>query len=255
VDILKTLPNPGWVGSLISLSGLIAALLIYRASRVGARPVFQAKVLRLLSEANPALPPDVEIFFRGSSVPRLTRVQIIFWNSGTTLLRGSDIVQDDPLRFSFQTPGKILSASVAKVTRGTNKFATTIPEGQPNELLCQFDYLDPGDGATIDLLHTAEHGPWCLGTIWAVPAGVQDWSGSGLFSPELPAVAYLTRFMRAVGVLAPVFGVLLIALAFYVDRWDVRFPLLFLGLIYLLGGLADWRIRRRVSSQLRMGDF
>jgi hypothetical protein len=255
VDILKTLLNPGWVGSLISLSGLIAALLIYRASRIGARPAFQARVLRLLSKENPALPSEVEVFFKGSSVPRLNRVQIVFWNAGTTLLRGSDIVQDDPLRFSFQTPGKILNASVAKVTRGTNKFAVTIPEDRPNELLCQFDYLDPGDGATIDLLHTAERGgPACLGTIRAVPAGVQDWGRPGLLAP-LSGVAHVTRMMRATAALMPIVGVFLIAFAIYIDNWYARVPLLLFGFIYFFSGLIEWRNSRRAPRQLRMEDF
>lgn len=186
IDIVKTVMNPGWVGSLISLAGLIAALIIYRASRVCARPVFQTKAIRLLGKETPALPSDVKVFFKGDPVPRLTRVQIMFWNSGATILRGSDIVQDDPLRFSFEAPGAIIDASIVKLTREINKFAVAISKERPNELLCSFDYLDPSDGVTIDLLHTAELGrPVCRGSIRGVPAGVKDWGRHSIWDQRM----------------------------------------------------------------------
>jgi hypothetical protein len=254
MDLVKTFLNPGWVGSLISLSGLIAALIIYRASRVGARPVFQAKVLRLLSKENPALPSEVEVYYQGSPVPRLTRVHIIIWNSGTRLLRGTDIVQEDPLRFVVDSSGKILNASLVKTTRGTNKFAVSIVQDRPNELLCQFDYLDPGDGATIELLHTSERArPKCSGTIRAVPAGILDWGPSRTFT-DAKYEARLARMMRSTQAYIPVFGAFLIAFGIYLNNWYARVPLLLFGIIYLLGGLFDWRSRRRAPRLLRLED-
>lgn len=228
--------------------------MIYRASRVGARPVFQAGVLRLLGKENPALPSEVEVHYQGSPVPRLTRVKIVLWNSGTALLRGTDIVQDDPLRFVVEASGTILSPSVVRRTRLANKFLVSIPPDRPNELLCQFDYLDPGDGATIEFLHTAERvRPKCSGTIRSVPAGVLDWGPSGFFSRAKYEAEWF-RIMRVSRTLIPVLGVTLIGFGIYLQNWYARVPLFLFGIIYVLGGFLDWRSSRRAPRLLRSED-
>jgi hypothetical protein len=135
-----------------------------------------------------------------------------------------------------------------------NKFAVTVRDDQPNELLCQFDYLDPGDGATIDLLHTAERGrPASLGTIRAVPAGVQDWGRPSALDLSIRKATY-ARFMRFTTAFIPIFGASLIGFAIYVNSWYAHAPLLLFGLVYLFCGIDVLRSRRRAPKQLRIED-
>lgn len=170
----------GWVGLLIAVSGIIIgtiiALLIYRASRIGPRPVYQVRSLKLIGKEEQALPEEVEIFFKGRTVPRLTKTHVILWNSGNDTLDGGNIVVDDPLRFEYSERAEVLRSHVLKITRDTNKFAANINPNSTNEVICSFDYLEAGDGAIIELLHSAEESyPEVRGTIRGVPKGPLNW--------------------------------------------------------------------------------
>jgi hypothetical protein len=62
---------------------------------------------------------------------------------------------------------------LAKVTRPQIKFVAAVK--QANILQIQFDFLDPGDGAVIELLHTsASRWPSAAGTIRGIPQGPVD---------------------------------------------------------------------------------
>jgi hypothetical protein len=249
MEAIKQLLNFGWVGSLISLIGLIAAVIIYRASLIGARPVFQLWTLQLLSKESQALPPEVSIFYKGSSITRVTRTQIVFWNSGKSLLQGNDVVKEDPLRFVFEASGLILNAAVVKMTRPTNKFTVNLHPERSNELVCGFDYLDPGDGATIEVLHTAENGfPNCHGTIRGVPSGVQDW---GWIGPRSYLMNRFARMLWFYDLIPLLLGASFLCIAIYVDQWLARVPFTLFGLLFLILGLSDWLKGRRAPPALR----
>lgn len=58
--------SPGWVGSLIGLIGLIGLIItffLYRASRIGPRPVYQYQALRLIGRAEHTLPEEVTVLY------------------------------------------------------------------------------------------------------------------------------------------------------------------------------------------------
>ena len=174
MEALKAFFSQGRGGILVGvLAGFLIAILFYRASRIGPRPSYQLKALRLIAKDERALPEEVEILFKGMSVPRLTKTHVIFWNSGKALLDGKQIVESDPLRLEFDKDAQVLRARIAKPTRDTNKFEVKINAKSPNEVACSFDYLDVGEGAVIELLHTAEKRyPEVRGTIRGVPKGI-----------------------------------------------------------------------------------
>ena len=179
MDFWQIFLNGG--GALIGVIGLILTLILYRASRIGPRPVFQCRALRIIEKDEKALRDKLEILFEGKSIPRLTETYIIFWNSGKAILDGEGIASDDPLRLKFSENAEVLRVRVLKVTRTANKFIAEINSSSQNEVIYSFDYLDPGDGATIEILHTAqERYPKVQGTIRGVPKGVLDW---GLIPP------------------------------------------------------------------------
>lgn len=174
MDGLREFLNLGWVSSAIGLAGLVVALILYRASIIGARPVCQRRGIRLIGPDLKALPQEVEIRFRGQVVDRLTKTLLIVWNGGKALLRGVDIVADDPFRAEFSKDAQVLQVRVLKTTRVTNKFSAR-RDFEANRVLFEFDYLDPRDGAVVEILHTDEKRyPQLAGTIRGVPKGVVD---------------------------------------------------------------------------------
>ncbi len=172
MEFFKALLNPGWVSSLIGLGGLIAAIILYRASRIGARPTYQSRGIKLIGK-EAELPQDVDILFQGTPVPRLTMTHVVFWNSGKVLCRGNDVVTEDPIRCEFGADAVVLRVRVLKSTRPAIKFQARTTQSALNQVQFLFDYLDPGDGAMVEILHTGEkRHPTLSGTIRGVPRGM-----------------------------------------------------------------------------------
>jgi hypothetical protein len=260
MEILKAFFSQGWVGVLMGiLAGLLIALYFYRASRIGPRPSYQLKALRLLAKDERALPEEVEILFKGVSVPRLTKTHLIFWNSGRAMLDGKQIVDADPLRLEFNKDAQVLRARVVSATRKTNEFEVKINDKSPNEVVCHFDYLDVGDGAVIELLHTDE-GPYpkVQGTIRGVPKGILNW-GPVRSSGRVARQRRIAMFaMIIVGVAIIVLGIIAPDLrkpSASAEPFSVWVPVI-LGLVYMSFPLyALWTTRRRFSKSLTIEDI
>lgn len=171
--------SKGWVGSLIGLIGLIVGtigLILYLRSRIGPRPTYRMRARRLLGKKEQELPDDVEILFKGRPASRLTLTYVVFWNSGTSMIRGDDIVASAPLTMEFDDKGEILQARLAAVTRDANN-TRLMHSGQPGHAATvTFNYFDPGDGFVVELLHTSEAAyPKLSGTIRGIPGGLKYW--------------------------------------------------------------------------------
>jgi len=123
------------------------------------------------------LPDDIKVLYRDAEVPRLTSSTIWFWNAGKTTVRGEDIVRIDPLRFRFG--GKVLNVGVEKVSREAIQITIETPDERRDTVDCGFDFLDPDDGAVLEVLHSgAATAPKCEGTIRGMPKGPQHWGSA-----------------------------------------------------------------------------
>ena len=101
--------NQGWVGSVIGLLGVIAAVVLFLRSRRAAKPSFQKSSLRLLGKNENNLPDEVTVLFKEKKVERLTKTTLILWNNGNEVLKGEEVVDTDPLKISFNEGDHILS--------------------------------------------------------------------------------------------------------------------------------------------------
>jgi hypothetical protein len=257
--------NPGWVGSMIGIVGVIIALVIYRASLIGASPVYQRRSLRLIGPDAKTLHEGVEIRFKGEPIERLTKTLMVFWNSGRTLIRGSDVVDIDPIRCDFSVGSRILEVRVVKRNRATNKFDAQVDQNLPHRAIVDFDYLDPGDGAVLEMLHTdLKRYPEVKGTIRGVPSGIVDWGPIPQpLNRRLPFPFTRPRIVLATAI---AFGAFLTAagILFPEDMLErlsnervasgpsaLRISLVVIGVIYTaLPLFVIWRIRRRFPRNL-----
>lgn len=265
MEVLKAVFSQGWVGILVGiLAGLLIAYLFHRASRIGPRPSYQLKALKLIAKDERALPEEVDILFKGIGVPRLTKTHVIFWNSGKAMLEGKEIVDTDPLRLEFSKDAQVLRARIAKANRDTNKFEVKINDKSPNEVDCNFDYLDVGDGVVVELLHTNEKRyPEIRGTIRGVPKGILNLghiATSGV-------VGYLPLgiFRRVMLFIMVGFGVFMTAIGFLNPIIPKRSPppnpsiewfLVGFGLFFIVASvLLLWTSRKRFPKSLMIEDI
>jgi hypothetical protein len=159
---------------------------------------------------------DLEIKFRGSVIPRLVRTRFAMWLDGDTVL-GSSIQRDDPLRISAET-GEIVDVRVIGTSRRQNGVSTR----RQSEDVAQigFEFLDSGDGAVIDVLHTHNSSPLIKGTVPGLrlkDLGASDLTTAALARrgdtriPKFWKTYVLTPALRAAVPLVPVIFVVIVA--------------------------------------------
>ena len=275
INFSEQLLGEAWFGTAIAalgiIIGLVVALVIYRASEIGARPVYSRRSFRVIGFNKDEFLKDVEILYRGKHVDRLTRTHVIFWNSGKRIIRGSDIVADDAVRCELSPGALALEVRVIKHTRDANNFTAIIDDNSQNRVLLNFDYLDPRDGAVVELLHTdSVRDPSVKGTIRGVPKGMLDWGSRPTFdSPfplllRLPKTSKLAKGLAAglmvVGLVFIIFGVAAPELLKHMDNsaptpFALRLVLWTTGTIYAAsGGFFLFSFRRRYPKTLHYVD-
>lgn len=193
----------GWLGNLFGVSGIIIAIYLYfRPLRVP-KPRVAIKAQHVLSWKGGELPSEIAIMFRGDPVPRLGRSIVRFWNGGSGDLDFSSMRSSEPLKIELAGDGKILDIAVLTVTRAGTKCTVRFDREEPTVAYIEFDFLAPGDGMVIGLLHTdgspvpVIKGEFRDSRLRLVEGSVSDFSldsimnRSKLFKPKMVAVALL----------------------------------------------------------------
>ena len=166
---------PGWVGSIIGLIGVLAAIVTYFLSRQRSILAYKTNNTHLLGHAKGNLPEDVQVYFQGNIIPCLTKSILILWNYGEKTIDGSSITVGDSLRIKLPESVKILSISVIKCTREVIGVTAKVSDEYKHIAYIDFDFLDSGDGVIFEVLHTGEDKNFEIcGTIKGMPNGLKD---------------------------------------------------------------------------------
>ena len=144
------------VTTIIGVVGVTVALIAYFRPRKRLRLSYQTISTPYFAEDDYALPSELVMTFNGERVERLSKTTLIFWNSGTEVLKGEDIVRSEPLRICLDADDRILSHQVAGVSKKTNQVQVDRTEGAFNELSLRYDYLDPRDGLVLEIMHNSK---------------------------------------------------------------------------------------------------
>ncbi len=166
----------------------------YRSGYRKPQLVYQTHSLKLIAKEEQELPKEAEIYFRGKPINQLTKTYIIIWNSGQAIIKGEDIVKDNPPTITFEEGSEILN-TYAKATRDTSKFTATLLDHAPHTLICNFDYLEPGDGAAIEILHTsALRKPTIQGAIRGILKGIFNYGEVQPYKQGNPPLSLALHF-------------------------------------------------------------
>src|ERR1700733_2846033 len=108
IDSLIQALSQSWLGTAIGVLSIIVAGVFYRASAIGARPVYYTRSFRVIGFNKDEFMQNVEILYHGKHVDRLTRTRVICWNAGNKIIYGSDIVADDAVRCELSPDARAL---------------------------------------------------------------------------------------------------------------------------------------------------
>ena len=185
-----------WIGVSIGIVGIV--LTIKSQSRSSLSYQFQS--LELIVKSKRILSKGIEILFDGKPVKSLTKTYIVLWNSGKKTIYGDSIVSDDPLRIEFDKNAQVLQTRIIKLNRKVNKFEVKIRKKSTNIIDYNFDYLDPGDGVTVEILHTYKKNCFKIrGTIKELPNGIKNLGK--FYIPEIDSEKTVSSTISKIGII------------------------------------------------------
>ena len=138
--------------------GTIVGIILTVRSFTRARLAYQTRDLTLIGQPDATPYGDVSILFNGAPVPRLAVTRLAFWNAGNTTVRRADLVEKDPLTICFEERTAILGSRNLSETRAVNECRLFLNRDIPSRAILTFDYLDRGDGAVFEIIHTGSRG-------------------------------------------------------------------------------------------------
>jgi|GEM_PF-5475172 len=167
--------NSGWfgltVGTVLGVISIWIGYILYRKGRQFTNLRYSSRDRQLIGGAS-ASNDGLEIRYDGHVVNRVVSTVAGVWNAGTDTILGSSIVDSDKLRFDVEGDGRVFRASVLKTQRAVNQACVSI-SGEKTVFI-DFDYLDSGDGFTVEIIHSSNVGDMKLaGTIRGIPKGIE----------------------------------------------------------------------------------
>lgn len=151
------------IGIAIGVIGIIISVVVAFLVKPRPRLATQINTLELVGP-NAVLPDEIQFLFRGDPVPKVTMSRIAIWNVGNRTIQKAQVVEKDPLRITISEGSNILEPKVLKRTRDVNGVDCVVKD-KPNEAEFTFDYLDPKDGALVQLIHTGDDKVSVVGTL------------------------------------------------------------------------------------------
>jgi hypothetical protein len=266
IDKTLDLLAPGWVGSIIGLLGIVAAVVTYFLTRQRSLLAYRYAGERLLGLSTDGLPADITVQYRGQNIPRLTRTLVVFWNRGEKTILAEDVVPSDPLRLKLAGEGTVLAATVLRSSRDVCGVDVGLLAEESSAVSLSFAFLDKADGAVVEVLHTSEERSLRFsGTVRGLPAGLSNLGRIAGLSPRRRSMPFM-RSPRRLGVVVTAVGALfalgaLFAPAEYFSQSaapgkTVRLAVVFAGSLYVfLGAFLLLLTRRRYPASLHVEEL
>ena len=143
----------GAIGTVFGIVGCILAWYFFRRSEKSRIPTFVAHPHRRVL-VQPALGRlrEFSVLHQNRRVGEngITEVLIYFWNSGTLPVLHSEVLK----QFTIRIHAEILHYSISKLSRDIVNLQASCSDEVPREkLILSFGVLEPGDGATIQIIY------------------------------------------------------------------------------------------------------
>lgn len=153
--IFEKLQENPYAWAILSLCTIISLFLAFWALIKGKKKLefSYCSVTRSIIRDGKNLIPGIQLLYQGESIDNLAITRYAIWNSGTDILRYSDIVDSRPLQISTDD-AEILDAIIIKQSDETNEFK--VSEKSEKRISLEFDYANKQDGIVIQVIHTGD---------------------------------------------------------------------------------------------------
>ncbi|MEU6429768.1 hypothetical protein ABZ860_28080 [Microbispora sp. NPDC046973] len=164
------------LGLVVSLIGIPLTFILARRGRQKPDVAYAVDFTVLIRPFGDLLDRGLKLTFDDRDIRRVSRTRFAVWNRRGDTVRGSDIVESDPFRIELTEGDEILQARIVSRSRKQIGAELGLDYSREKEAVSiGFDFLDPGDGVIIEIVHQGTQAPKVAGTIrGATVAKVQD---------------------------------------------------------------------------------
>ncbi len=146
----------GIVGIVISVLfgviGLVTGYYFYRKSKQKKEPCWAIRSNNLIRGSS-AIISGLAVLYKGEQVENLTISKLLIWNKGEITLDRQDIETIDHLRVVGKGDTKLLDIDILASNNNASRFSYNLAQDKSSATL-NFDYLDRGNGAVLQIVHT-----------------------------------------------------------------------------------------------------
>jgi hypothetical protein len=183
----------------------------------------------------------------------ITALFAFFWNSGSLPILANEVLRPYQIRLSV---GRVLEAKITRASRAEVGFA--LAQISDSALEISFDALEPGDGATMQIICDGDPGldlsfdGACIGAArpTVLPPDEIYFKTMASRFKETNTVILGSGVLVVCGIV-PFFGLMWLLNRFLGPRWPAAvFVLMLIALICLTAIIATRSIYRRVSAKL-----
>lgn len=217
-----------WAGLVIAVVGIPAAWVFSRRSRRRPTLAFGMQHDIIFTPEASLRQDGLELRHSGGEIDGIRRTRVALWNAGGDAIRRADVVASDPIRLAFEPDDSPLQ--VRCLTRSREQIDLELVADE-HGVQIEFDFLDDGDGAILEVLHQKER-PTLVGSL--IGAGLDDRGTLDLTDERIELARSATRrekfkakfperHLRSGSILLATYVVIGAAL-FGWDRWKHRNP-------------------------------
>jgi hypothetical protein len=249
-------------GLAVGIAGIVLAAFFYKLSKPRKLLAYATRTFRIVPDKRIKL-KRLQITYTGYPVDTLSVTRLAVWNAGNASIRRSDLATNDPPVIYAGNGVTLFESDIIEPGAAANNVSLTTVYSLVTGSAMEFDFLDPGDGAVISVVHDGSkltdirlNGEIIGGDIRRTVAHGEtpnEKTGTrwdGLSTPQIVESGrrQTRRGAYAVLVLLLIAGVL----SLFTARWPLGLLLTLLGLIVPTSVLL---LSRRVYPPLRLKSF
>lgn len=152
-EVFQRLPSQplfNWLALLIGVAGVLASVYLYVRGKRTKEP-FWAIRSHLLVEGYSTRFGGLDVTFGGKSIENLSVARVLIWNNGNQTIDRTDLQTADRIHIALASPAKLLDVRVL-ATNSPSEFSCIASSDTTATI--DFEYLDRGQGAVVQLIHT-----------------------------------------------------------------------------------------------------
>jgi len=190
------------ISLILTIFGIIISVIFYYKTKKDTIPSYAIRSLEIV-ELAAYQSQQLQIYYSGKQVKRLTITRLAFWNGGKATLESHNIAQKDPIKLVLKAGDNILDAKIIYEKNPSNQFNYSI-NNNLDELLISFEYLDKYEGGIIQIIHTNQHND-----SFELQGTVKGFGKPRKFVSEMPYSQYSEIYVYLLGLICTIAGVLL----------------------------------------------